>query len=168
MRASRGAHAGDRGLLRLATVRHTQGVDLSKQLRLPRWVDGVLDNDRVACTLHVVLGSVLAWSGAAPLTAGLEWLKAAAHTRTEHAFERVVEGLRATRARSRDVNLNEALRSAVVRASTCCGRDARMRRRQLAALERAGMGTGEQDDAAWPGLCPRCGASAKGEVSDDR
>jgi hypothetical protein len=134
-------------------MRRAPGVDLSKRLRVPRWVDGLLDDDRVACTLHVVLGSALNWSGAASLIAGLEWLKAAAHTRTESSFERVVQGLRETRTRSQDVDLDEALRSAVIRASTCCGRDARMRHRQLVALEQAGMRTEDQGTVAGLGLC---------------
>jgi hypothetical protein len=121
---------------------------------------------RSTSSSEVVLGSALNWSGAAPATAGLEWLKAAAHARTESSFERVVEGLRETRARSRDVDLNEALRSAVIRASTCCGRDARMRHRQLVALEQAGMHPEDQD--ARPSLCPRCGTSSQGEVGNDR
>lgn len=129
------------GLERLVTSisrRHATGADLSS-LILPPWLDGLLNHDRVAYPLHAACGRVLNWLGASPRVTALEWLKAAAHAESAASQSVVAAGLRRTiqRARVQDVQL--VLRAAVVRPVTADGRDVRMRRRQLAALARAGV-----------------------------
>jgi hypothetical protein len=119
--------------------KHAEGADLSSQLHLPRWIEAVLSHDRVAYPLHAVIGSALNGADGPPSAAGLEWLKAAAHARSEGAIERVARGLILARQRAQGADLEGMLGAALVSRVTCSGRDVAMRRRQLAALTRAGM-----------------------------
>jgi hypothetical protein len=125
--------------LRSGLRRYAEGADLSKLLRLPWWIDALLGHDRVAYPLHVVIGDMLNWLDVPPAVAGLEWLKAAAHAGSERALQRVVEGLTATRRRALSEDFDAQIGAAVVRRVTCDGQDVTMRRRQLMALERAGI-----------------------------
>ena len=144
MRAIVGPLGGSFGRARR---RYADGADLSKLLHVPLWLDAVLANDRVAFPLHVLLGRLLNRLDAPPRAAGLEWLKAAAHARSEHALEIVVQGLVSTGRRARADDFASRLHMAVVNQVTCHGRDVTMRRRQLAALERAGMPARTAHDA---------------------
>ena len=125
--------------LRSAMRRHAEGADVSKLVRLPRWIDAVLSHDRVAYPLHVMVGRLLNRLDVPPSVVGLEWLKAAAHAGSDRALQRVADGLTATRRRASGVDFDAWIGRAIARRVTCDGEDVMMQRRQLAALERAGI-----------------------------
>ena len=127
-------------LLLKARRRHAEGADLSALL-LPPWLDAILNHDRVAYPLHLFCGRLLNSLKASPQVAALEWMKAAAHAQSEEALDCVGVGLRCAIARGEPLQLRAVLDAATVRARPrhSDGRDARMRRRQLAALARVGL-----------------------------
>jgi hypothetical protein len=130
--------------------RYAAGVDLSKTLRLPVWLDALLSHDLVAYPLHAGLGRIFNVLAVPPEIAGLEWLKAAAHARSERALARVVAGLTTSRRRAPSDDLGAKLGTALVRRVTCNGSDVEMRCRQIAALGRAGMPVAEQHARSRP------------------
>jgi hypothetical protein len=99
----------------------------------------LLNHDRVAYPLHLVCGRLLNGLNASPRVAALEWMKAAAHAESDDALARVGAGLRSALHRAGPDDLRPLLDAATVRPVTPDGRDVRMRRRQLAALARAGL-----------------------------
>lgn len=135
-----------RRLVRSAARRHAEGADLSALL-LPPWIDVLLNHDRVAYPLHMVFGSLLNGLNASPKVAALEWMKAAAHADSDGALARVGAGLRSTLQRAGPADLRPMLDAATVRPVTPDGRAIRMRRRQLAAMARAGLHVPESQPA---------------------
>jgi hypothetical protein len=121
--------------------RHAEGADLSKLVRLPRWIDALLSHDRVAYPLHAIAGDLLNRLDAPPSMVGLEWLKAAAHAGSERAIQRVADGVIAARRRASSAEFDLQIGAAIVRRVTCGGDDVLMQRRQLAVLARAGIPT---------------------------
>ena len=127
-----------RRLIKSAARRHAEGADLSALL-LPPWIDALLNHDRVAYPLHMACGSLLNGLHLAPQVAALEWMKAAAHAQSDAALARVGAGLRSALRRAEPADLHPVLDAATVRPVTADGRDVQMRRRQLAAMARAGL-----------------------------
>jgi hypothetical protein len=128
--------------------RYFEGADLSKLLRLPRWLDAVTGHDLVAYPLHASFGSALNLLGAPPRVAALEWMKAAAHARSAAAVARVAAGLAEAQRRAGQNDLEPMLRAAVVDQVTRQGRDVKMRRRQLEAMASAGLCSHDADAEA--------------------
>jgi hypothetical protein len=128
-------------LTRVLASRYPAGVDVSRALRLPRWVDAALSHDAVAYPLHAGLGRALNIVEAPPEIAVVEWLKAAAHARSERALLRVVHGLTTSqrRAAGRGADFEQQIAAALIRRVTCTGADVTMRGRQILALDRAGL-----------------------------
>jgi hypothetical protein len=129
--------------------RHAAGADLST-LILPLWLDGLLNHDWVAYPLHAAFGSLLNWFGASPRIAALEWLKAGAHAESATSQTAVGAGLRRALLRAQPHDLRSLVSAAVVRPVTQDGRDVRMRRRQLAAIARAGLSIPDVRDPEAP------------------
>jgi hypothetical protein len=129
------------GLERLAARvarRYAAGADLSS-LILPLWLDALLNHDWVAYPLHATCGSLLNLFALSPRVTALEWLKAAAHAESSMSQRMVGAGLRRTLLRAQSLDIRATLTAALVRPVTQNGRDVQMRRRQLAALARAGL-----------------------------
>jgi hypothetical protein len=120
--------------------RYLSGTDLSKALGFPWWVEAALSHDGVAYPLHAGLGRVLNMVEAPPEIAGMEWLKAAAHARSERALRRVVHGLETSRRRAGgQPDFEHRVAAALVHRVTCTGSDITMRQKQIVALTRAGL-----------------------------
>src|SRR5436309_538172 len=85
-------------LIALITVRlgarvYSRPLDVSGTWRLPPLIQAVKERDAVAYPAHVVLATVLEATHAAPTAVGLQWIKAAAHARTQAQMQRVAVGL---------------------------------------------------------------------------
>jgi hypothetical protein len=126
-------------LVRSLVARYPVGVDVSKALRLPPWLEATLSHDFVAYPLHAGLGSGFNLVQAPPELAGMEWLKAASHARSARGLRRVINGLAASRRRAPSANFDARVTAALVRRVTCTGSDVIMRRKQILALDRAGL-----------------------------
>jgi hypothetical protein len=146
------------GKLRYLLRLYAAGADVSRLLRLPCWMDALLNHDRVAYPLHAVLGYSLSGLRARPELAALEWIKAAAHARSERALGRVVLGLAESVQRADERHLERTLSAAMVCPTTHDGRDVLMRRRQITALARAGLRHYARESP---------GPLARGEVGDN-
>lgn len=128
-----------RRALRPALRRYAEGADLSRLLRLPTWVDGVLSHDAVAYPLHSLLGHALHRANAPAAAVALEWIKAAAHARSATALDRVAAALRETSRRMGQAHLEHVLNAAIIRPISSHGRDVMMRDRQVDVMMRAGL-----------------------------
>jgi hypothetical protein len=126
-------------LARSAVARYVSGVDLSKALGLPWWMEAAVSHDYVAYPLHAGLAYAFTLVEAPPELSGMEWLKAASHARSERALGRVVSGIAASRQRASSSDFDGRVAVALVNRVTCTGSDVTMRQRQLRALHRAGL-----------------------------
>ena len=78
---------------RLVARVYTRPLDVSGTWRLPSVIRAAKERDDVAYPAHVFLATVLEATRAAPTAVGLQWVKAAAHARTQAEAEQVAEGL---------------------------------------------------------------------------
>lgn len=76
------------------------GRDISQTLRLPRWAESRLQRDEIAYPSHVALARGFSLLRTSPTAEGLQWLKAAAHARTDDEIRTIGAGLRSALARS--------------------------------------------------------------------
>jgi hypothetical protein len=84
----------------LANRMCAQPTDISGTTRLPAWLTALKNRDEIAYPLHAILGTLLNDAGCPPVVAGLQWVKAGAHTRTEQDIEAAGTGLASSRARA--------------------------------------------------------------------
>jgi Protein of unknown function (DUF3105) len=76
------------------------GVDASERsLPGPRWLVGWTDSDDARYSLHAALGSALNRLGGPASTAALQWVKAAAHVRSQADLWRAAAGIAVARQR---------------------------------------------------------------------
>lgn len=107
-------------------------IDISRTLTVPSMVDDWKKQDGLAYPVHILLGRILNQAGCSPVAAGLQWIKAGAHVRTDLEVREVARGLAATRDRSdRAGNLDVTLCSFVARGFA--------RPQQEAAMRQAGL-----------------------------
>jgi hypothetical protein len=76
------------------------GRDISQTLHLPPWVESRIQRDEIAYPAHVALARGFALFHMSPLAEGLQWLKAAAHARSDEQIRTVGDGLRSALARA--------------------------------------------------------------------
>jgi hypothetical protein len=74
-------------------------VDISGTTRLPAWLVALKERDAFAYPAHDLMGRLLNDAGCSPVAAGLQWIKAGAHARTEQEATQVEHGLSAARSR---------------------------------------------------------------------
>jgi hypothetical protein len=67
--------------------------NVTQDLPIPAWLEQLSRRDGVAYPAHATLGAALNAVGGPPEAAANQWLKAAAHARTEQQAERAVDGL---------------------------------------------------------------------------
>lgn len=72
------------------------GQDVSQALRLPSWLESRVQRDEIAYPTHVALARGFALFQASPVAEGLQWMKAAAHARSDDQIRTIGEGLRRT------------------------------------------------------------------------
>jgi hypothetical protein len=72
------------------------GQDVSQALRLPSWLESRVQRDAIAYPTHVALARGFALFHASPVAEGLQWMKAAAHARSDDQIRTIGEGLRLT------------------------------------------------------------------------
>ena len=75
-------------------------IDVSGTTRLPAWLVAIKERDELAYPAHAIVGAVLTQAGCSPIAAGLQWLKAGAHARTEQEIMTAEQGLSVARARA--------------------------------------------------------------------
>ena len=84
----------------LATRTCAQPTDISGTTRLPAWLTALKNRDEIAYPAHAILGTLLDDAGCPPVVAGLQWVKAGAHARTEQEIEAAGAGLTSARTRA--------------------------------------------------------------------
>lgn len=82
-----------RMIIRLAARLYSRPLDVSGTMYLPRLVKIIKDRNEVAYPAHVILATILEATGGSPTAAGLQWLKAAAHARSDAELIRAARGL---------------------------------------------------------------------------
>jgi hypothetical protein len=82
----------------------TEPLDVSGTTRVPAEIDLVKSRDDVAYSAHGILGTLLERLGCQPAATAVQWLKAAAHARTEAELERAARGIFAARQRSQSAS----------------------------------------------------------------
>jgi hypothetical protein len=74
-------------------------VDISGTTRLPAWLVALKEQDAFAYPAHELIGTLLNNAGCSPVAAGLQWIKAGAHARTEQQATQAERGLSVARSR---------------------------------------------------------------------
>jgi hypothetical protein len=82
--------------LDVTEVRHRIGI------QAPQTITSFVKRDGVAFRAHALLADILARSNGAPSAVGVQWVKAAAHARTDAELRQVVRGLQWTVQHSSD------------------------------------------------------------------
>jgi hypothetical protein len=75
-------------------------VDVSGTTELLGWLTALKSRDELAYPAHTLLGTLLNDRGCSPTAAGLQWIKAGAHARTEHEVAAAGQGLAVARTRA--------------------------------------------------------------------
>jgi hypothetical protein len=75
-------------------------IDVSGTTRVPGWFSTLKNRDEIAYPAHAMLGDLLNRTSCSPLAAGLQWLKASAHARTEQDVAVAGQGLVTARGRA--------------------------------------------------------------------
>ena len=99
------------------------GRDVSKTLRLPAWLETRIQRDEIAYPAHVVLARGFGLFRVSPLAEGLQWLRAAAHARSDDQIRTAGEGLRSVLARTETAR-HEQTTELLCQAATRAGRPA--------------------------------------------
>ena len=89
-----GVVVGSSALMVLAVLTES-GQDASKTWYLPPWLDRLTQRDEVAFPIHAILAKGYGMLPSPPIVSGLQWLKAAAHVRSDQDVRLAGEGLRA-------------------------------------------------------------------------
>jgi hypothetical protein len=109
----------------------SQPRDFTGRLPLPNWLEAFMRRDGVAYRAHAVLGRTLNTLRGPPVAAGVQWLKAVAHARSDAEIAEAAHGIALARARGGD---SQGLETVL-----CAALDDERRGRQLAAMVRAGL-----------------------------
>ena len=75
-------------------------LDVSGTRSLPRVLSGIKARDEIAYPAHVLLGSILERVGCDPTATALQWLKAAAHARSDRDARHAAAGIASARGRA--------------------------------------------------------------------
>lgn len=83
-------------------VLSAETLDATRALALPAWLDHLTRRTAVAYPSHVALGSLLERLGLSPAATAVQWMKAAAHARSDAELESAARGISAALERDGD------------------------------------------------------------------